>query len=431
LYDYLKSDIPIIIPTKYDVLHDAGLTEKSFAGPHFSIAVGMDIKHIYVHDPLFTDPDEGNARPYPLDTFLKAWTETTLISGYSIPQRSVIIPAYPTDVPSTDTPNLKRIRVKIARLNVRQGPGTNNAVIGTVTLNQEFNILQETGDWGEIDTGRWIHLGYTETIASPVPTPAPEPAQNDDTPVPQEPGNGTLFNIDLATSVPQNPIGSRAAEYLFNDPLIPSTHRNLCGDIALSMVYETITKKENTLGYIHQGSKDTTRKPTGGSNAYEFAQQFANTYPAGWKAHSYYLSYLYYFEAGKPRHTPDSPGALSKSLTQKSPIEIKNMITKMLADRTFVIVGATQSTLMEGAGAQRLHPKGVGHWAVVIGVSNTHIFINNPFMNRRETYTWDEFMESFGYWILQMFPPSSFTPQVYSGPMKDLLAGLEQDRNKA
>jgi hypothetical protein len=52
-------------------------------------------------------------------------------------------------------------------------------------------------------------------------------------------------------------------------------------------------------------------------------------------------------------------------------------------------------------------------------------------MNRRETYTWDEFMESFGYWILQIFPPSSYEPQVYSGPMKDLLAGLEQDRNKA
>jgi predicted double-glycine peptidase len=244
LFEYLKSEIPIIIPTKYSVLYDAGLTEKPFAGPHFSIVVGMDAKNIYVHDPLFTDPDEGNARPYPLDSFLKAWTETTLISGYSIPQRSVIIPAHPTDAPPTDTPNVKRVRVKVARLNVRQGPGTDNAVTGTVTLNQEFDIRQENGDWGEIDTGRWIHLGYTETIASPVPAPSPEP----DRPNPTEPGNGILINVNLATSIPQNPTGTRAAEYLFNDPLIPSTHRNLCGDIVLSMLYETITKKQNTLG---------------------------------------------------------------------------------------------------------------------------------------------------------------------------------------
>jgi uncharacterized protein YvpB len=424
LFGYLNSGMPIIIPTKYSVLYDAGLTENPFSGPHFSVAVGMDLKNIYVHDPLYTDPEEGNAHAYPLDVFLKAWTDTTLISGYAIPQRSVIFPSPPI-VGQT----LKRVRVIVSRLNIRKGPGTNNAVIGTATRNQEYNILQESEVWGEIEPGHWFHLGYTETI--PSTTPAPLPSDNQDDDIPQEPGSGTLFNVNLATSIPENPEGLRAAEYLFNDPLIPSTHRNLCGDIALSMLYETITKQKNTLGYIHQGSKGTTRKPTGGTNAYEFAQQFANTFPSGWKAHCYYLSYLYYFESGTSRHLPDSPGALSKSMTRKSSTELKDMITKMLTDHTFVIAGATQSTLMEGSGAARLNPKGVGHWVVLIGASDTYVYINNPFMNRRETYTWDEFLKCFGYWILQIFPPSSYQLQVYSGPMDDLHAGLEQDRNRA
>ena len=426
LFESLVSGIPCIVPTKYSVLQDTGLTEQTFAGPHFSVVIGMDLRNIYVHDPLFTDPEEGNARAYPQDIFMKAWTDTTLISGYAIPQRSAIIPTFPIGVKF-----VKRVRVTTSRLNVRQGPGTDHSVVGTVTLKQEFNLLNEVNGWGEIAPGRWVSLAYTETIASPPPAPAPEPDDQDqDEGLPQTPGHGTLFNINLATSVPQNPTGTRAAEYLFDDPSIPSTMRNLCGDIALSMVYETTTNQQNTLGYIYQGSKDTTRKPTGGTNAYEFAQQFANTFPSGWKAHAYYLSYLYYFETGNPRHLPDSPGALSKSLTSKSATELKSMITKMLTDHTFVIAGATQSTLMEGSGSTRLHPKGVGHWVVVAGISDKYIYINNPFMNRREAYLWDEFMESFGYWIVQIFPPSSYEPQVYSGPMENVHAKLEQDRNK-
>jgi predicted double-glycine peptidase len=427
LFGYLHAGIPVIVPTKYSILYEAGLTESNFAGPHFSVAIGMDLKNVYAHDPLFTDPEEGNAHAYPLDIFLKAWADTTLISSYAIPQRSAIIPTSPIGVKT-----VKRVRITVSRLNVRQGPGTNYPVAGSATLKQEYDLISEANGWGEISTGHWISLSYTETIPSTVPAPLPQPDNgNQKEGEPQEPGHGILFNINLASSVPKNPTGSRAAEYIFNDPLIPSTQRNLCGDIALSMIYETVTSQQNTLGYIHQGSKNTTRKPTGGTNAYEFAQQFANTFPSDWKAHTYYLSYLYYFEAGNSRHVKDSPGALGKSLTQKSPTEIKNMIIKMLVDNTFVIAGASQSTLMEGAGATRLNPKGVGHWVVVAGISDQYIYINNPFMNRRETYTWAEFLESFGYWILQIFPPGSFQPQVYSGPMENVHAKLEQDRNKA
>ena len=430
LFDYLKSDIPLIIPTNYNVLHEAGLTEDSFAGPHFSAVIGMDAKNIYVHDPLFTDPEDGDAHAYPMDIFIKAWTDTTLITDYAIPQRSAIIPTVPIGEQPEEQPVpviLKRVQVTTSRLNVRQGPGTNYRVVGTVLRDQEYNLNSEVDGWGEIQAGKWISLSYTKTISS-LPSQTDQGGQNDK---PQlDPGQGILFNINLATSIPQNPTGKRAAEYLFNDPLISSMHRNLCGDICLSMIYETATKKQNTLGFIHQGSKGTSRRTNGGTNAYQFAQQFSNTFPDGWKAHAYYLNYLYYFEAGNPRHLSESPGGVKKSLTANTPAEIKAMITNMLKDGAFVVAGASQSTLMEGPGAARLNPKGVGHWVVVAGVSENYVYINNSFMNRRETYTWDEFMESFGYWLVQIFPSSSYQPQVYSGSMSKAHANLEQDRNR-
>ena len=427
LFDNLAAGIPSIVPVKYNVLHEAGLTETTFSGPHYLIAVSMDVKYIYVHDPLYTDPHDGEAHAYPLEIFQQAWTDTTRIAGYTIiPQRSAIIPSAPIGVNP-----IKRVRITISRLNVRKGPGLNHAVVGTAKRSEEYNILNENNGWGEIAPGQWVSLTYTETIPSIAPPPTPEPEESEkDNDTPQQPGGGILLNIKLATSVPKNPTGTRAAEYLFDDPLIPSTHRNLCGDISLSMIYETVTGKQNTLGYIYEGSKGTTRKPTGGSNGYQFAQQFANTFPSGWKAHSYFLSYVYHFEAGNPRHTNDSPGALPKSLTSKSSDEIRDMIKKMLTDKTFVVAGASQSTRMDGPGAARLNPRGVGHWVVVTGVSDQYIYINNPFMNRREAYTWQEFMESFGYWILQIFPPDDYQPEVYAGPMDAVHAKLEQDRNK-
>ena len=428
VFDSLFAEVPIITLINYSILNNAKLTEGTFDGPHFSIVVGIDLQNIYVHDPLFTKPEDGNARAYPLDIFLKAWTSTPQIPGYAIPPRSAIIPTIPLGTPIA---NVKRVRITPSRLNVRQGPGSNFVVVSVVTIGQEYNLIQESNGWGEISPDHWISLSYVEIVTAPISPPSTDPTGGNQTPGNTPgPGQGILFNINLATSVPQNPTGIRAAEYLFNDPSIPSAQRNLCGDIALSMVYETIANKQNTLGYIYQGSKNTTRTETGGSNAYQFAQEFANTFPPGWKAHTYYLNYAYYFETGNPRHLQESPGSLNESLTKKSGAEIKSMIMKMLTDHTYVIVAVTQSTLMDGPGAGRLNPKGVGHWVVVTGGSEAYIYINNPFMNRRETYAWDEFMHNFSYWLLQIYPPSTYEPQIYSGPMDKVHASLEQDRNK-
>jgi len=424
LFGYLKSNVPIIIPVNYRILHDAGLTEKPFVGPHFSVVVGIDLKYIYVHDSMFTDPETGEAHPYPIDVFVRAWTETPAISIIAIPKRSAVIPSMAIygDV-------AKRIRVTTDRLNVRQGPGPNYAVAFTINRGDEFVLIKEENAWGEIAPGRWISLNYTENVSAPKPAPETEGDSPPVEPVPSIFGNGTLIKVSLATSVPQNPEGLRPAQYIFNDTNIPPTHRDLCGDIALSMVYETVTNKKKTLGYIYSGIKNTTRKPTAGSIAYELAQQFAQTFPDGWKTHCYYLSYIYYFDTGNSHFLKESPGALKTSMTQKSKGELIEMISKMITDHTFVIAGVTINTKMQGPGAARLKPDGVGHWVVVTGFSNTFVYINNPFMNRREAYLWDEFLTSFVYWIVQIIPPENFEPQVYTGPMDEVHASMEQDRN--
>jgi len=430
LFELLQAGKPVILPINYNILHDAGLTETTFVGPHFSVAVGMDTQNIYVHDPLFTDPEDGNAHAYPVDEFLKAWIASTHITGYSIPKCSAIIPTIAIgETPVEEAPTiavLKRVKIMISRLNVRKGPGTNHPVVGSVLRSEEFNLLNETGGWGEIAADQWIALSYTQTVSSS------GTGSSKGGTVQPEPGDGVLLKINLASSVPQNPTGVRAAQYIFSDPAIPSMHRNLCGDLTLSMIYETATNKQNSLGYIYQGSKHTTRGSIEGSNAYEFSQQFANTFPAGWKAQTYYLNYLYYFEAGNPYHMPSSPGVLnaSQSLKTLSNAEIKSMISKALADHNFLVVGVKQSTLMSGSGAARLNPRGIGHWVVIAGTTASYVYINNPFMNRRETYTWDEFMESFGYWIVQITPASNYQPQFYSGSMNKVHESLEQDRNK-
>ena len=425
IFGYLLSNTPVIVPVNYRILYEAGLTEKTFIGPHFSVIVGMDSKNIYIHDSMFTDPDIGEAHAYPIDIFEKAWMETPAISILSIPKRSAIIPAS-----AIGSRFIKSVQVTTDRLNVRQGPGLNFAIAYTVNQGDEFVLMRETNGWGEIAPSRWIALEYTKTLTPPIPLPGPGDTPPPIDPEPETLGNGTVINVSLATSVPQNPDGLRPAQYLFKETNIPPAHRDLCGDIALSMIYETAVKKSNTLGYIYSGIKNTSRKPTAGSIAYELAQQFAQTFPTDWKAHCYYLSYIFYFDAGTLRHSKESPGALKTSMTQKSKTELIEMISAMIQDHTFLIAGVTISTKMQTAGAGRLKPNGVGHWVVITGFSNKYVYVNNPFMNRRETYSWDEFLKSFVYWIVQIIPPAGFQAQVYEGPMDQVHVSMEQDRNK-
>lgn len=157
LFGYLLAGRPSIVLIKYSILRDAALTEKSFSGPHFSVVVGMDLKYIYVHDPLFSEPDEGEARPYPLDIFLKAWTDVAQDTRFPGPERAAITPLGAVGIRTR-----RSVRINAGRLNVREGPGANFRAVGFVSMGQVHEIQREVSGWGEIGENRWIYLAYTQ-----------------------------------------------------------------------------------------------------------------------------------------------------------------------------------------------------------------------------------------------------------------------------
>ena len=152
----LATGKPVIVLIRYKILEDAGLTEKHFEGPHFAVAVGMDSKYIYLHDPLYTNVAQGDAHPYPLDMFWKAWTEVGLDPKFINPQRAAIIPAVGLGYPME-----KSVLANIPLLNIRIGPGLGYTAVGTLKRGQIVKVIREVNGWGAIDANKWIYLPYT------------------------------------------------------------------------------------------------------------------------------------------------------------------------------------------------------------------------------------------------------------------------------
>ncbi len=156
LFNTCATGKPLIVLIRYGTLEDAGLTEKHFEGPHFAVVVGMDTKYIYMHDPLYTNPSDGEAHPYPLDIFWKAWKDVALDSQFPNPERSAIIPAAGLGYSMQ-----KPMVINTPSLNVRSGPGLNYNIVGSVKKGEIVNVIREVNGWGEINTDQWIYLSYT------------------------------------------------------------------------------------------------------------------------------------------------------------------------------------------------------------------------------------------------------------------------------
>lgn len=57
------------------------------------------------------------------------------------------------------------VKVNVALLNYRQGPGTNYKVNGTIKKNQVYTIVEEKDGWGKLKSGSgWIYLEYTVKV---------------------------------------------------------------------------------------------------------------------------------------------------------------------------------------------------------------------------------------------------------------------------
>jgi predicted double-glycine peptidase len=156
LFNLVATGKPAIVLIRYKVLFEAGLTEKSFQGPHFAVVVGIDPKYVYMHDPLYSDPIMGEAHPYPLETFWQAWKAVAIDPTFPNPERSAIIPFAGIGFQVNRT-----VKVNTSSLNVRTGPGLTFAVVGSVQKSDIVPVSREVNGWGEIGSDRWIKLSYT------------------------------------------------------------------------------------------------------------------------------------------------------------------------------------------------------------------------------------------------------------------------------
>ena len=88
-------------------MEKAGLSPEKFEGPYYVVVVGMDVKQVYIYDPLRKD-NTGQAQGIPWLTFYLAWTQA---QGY---ERAVLVPRQQL---------VRRVRVTATFLNVHEQPG--------------------------------------------------------------------------------------------------------------------------------------------------------------------------------------------------------------------------------------------------------------------------------------------------------------------
>jgi hypothetical protein len=216
--------------------------------------------------------------------------------------------------------------------------------------------------------------------------------------------------VNLASSIPayywRPDQQNEAAQYNYNpkEHDIPDYHSNLCGQVSVSMIYETITGKDETLGDVYQ---TLPQDIDSGTNSYELAAIAALTLPTGWKATGYAWGWVHEFEAGyEGNHLSRVRSTkLNDHWFAGGEKFVKNMFMEAIEKGFYLITGVYQAT----AGEAKLSQDGVGHWVVLRSFSylkNTlMVKINNPFTNRIETYTWDEFWDCFAYWAVVIRPP--------------------------
>lgn len=152
----LAAGKPLLLLLRAHTLTEAGWLTVAPGGLHFVVAVGLDIRNVYLHDPARSDALTGAARPLPLDLFWRAWRDTASDSLLPIPERSALIPANALGFRLT-----RRVRVNIASLNVRKEPALNAPQVGTLRKDQVVEITREVNGWGEIAGQGWIALSYT------------------------------------------------------------------------------------------------------------------------------------------------------------------------------------------------------------------------------------------------------------------------------
>jgi hypothetical protein len=144
----LFSGRPVIVPIKQAVLQQAGLAPDTFNGDYYVVVVGMDVKQVYIHDPLRQDMT-GQAQGVPWLTFYQAWSEA---QAY---ERAVLVPRQQL---------VRRVRVTAELLDVYGQPAASANPVGEARLGELFEVIKQKSGWGKVGEDRWINLSFTVDI---------------------------------------------------------------------------------------------------------------------------------------------------------------------------------------------------------------------------------------------------------------------------
>jgi hypothetical protein len=210
-----------------------------------------------------------------------------------------------------------------------------------------------------------------------------------------------VLSVNLATSIPENFWDKKfrdAAQYQF----LPG-HYKLCGDVSLSMIYETVTGANQSLRGFYD-ARPGWLLFNQGTTAYDLGVMFAENYPSGWSAVSHARNATYTHTAGSYVATGVEELASWLSWTKD---EWQKQLMAMLALGRYIIIRVKQDSL----DSARLSPHGdADHWVVVTEMTNVSVTINNPFTNRSEVYLWDYFFDCMNFMgFLEIIPPRNAT----------------------
>lgn len=166
LYESLVNKMPAILLIHYAPLVEAGLTEKKgFSGAHFVVAVGMDIRFMYINDPYRTTELYG--KEIPLTVMLQAWGQCYLDGN---PNNGAVVTKIPLQNLSQTPPPLPFGTVYkwgtvngiiINGAHVRSGPATSYPIVKDIwrTTTPLITITTVSGGYGRLaDKTGWVSL---------------------------------------------------------------------------------------------------------------------------------------------------------------------------------------------------------------------------------------------------------------------------------
>jgi uncharacterized protein YvpB len=138
----LATGRPAVLLVKYAVLQQAGLAPETYNGAHYLVAVGMDIKNVYVHDPFRYDAS-GQGQAIPWLVLYQAWSQAPDL------ERAALIPRQPM---------LRRVCVSSATLKIFKEPVEGAPAAGSARAGDVYEISAIQGDWGKVGDDLWIRL---------------------------------------------------------------------------------------------------------------------------------------------------------------------------------------------------------------------------------------------------------------------------------